>query len=275
MGTALYHIHLVSDSTGETLSSVMRSTMSQFKQVAYEEHTWSLVRTPGQMDRAIEGILDTPGIVLYTIVDDEQQAKLLAACKQHNVPCVPVLDEVIHAMSGFLDQEAKGTVGRQYRLDDEYFARVEGINFTLAHDDGQNTEDLDDADIIIVGVSRTSKTPTCVYLSYRGLKVANIPYVAGCPLPDTLFTATNPFIVGLVISPERLIQIRKSRLLSLNESRDTSYVDMDAIKAEVQESRKLYLQKKWPVIDVTRKSVEETSATILQLYQKSKHQGEG
>lgn len=266
MNTPPYHIHLVSDSTGETVSSIIRSVMSQFEKVKTEEHTWSLVRTKGQMDRVLEGIEKNPGIVLYTIIDEALQDTLMRHCNQLRVPCVPVLARVTREISAFFGVEAKASPGRQHVLDEAYFSRVEAINFTLAHDDGQLPEDLEEADIVLVGVSRTSKTPTCVYLSYRGLNVANIPYVMGCPLPDNLFLLKNPMVVGLVISPDRLLQIRKSRLVSLNEHRETSYVDMDHIKEEVLEARKLFMKHKWPVIDVTRKSVEETTAKIMQLH---------
>lgn len=261
-----FHLHLVSDSTGETVSSISRSVLSQFDQIECNEHIWSLVRTKGQMERVIEGIQRHPGIVMYTIIDHGLQELLVEACRELNIPCVAVLSRVVMELSRFLGVEAKATVGRQYELDEEYFSRVEAVNFTLAHDDGQLTDELEEADIVLVGVSRTSKTPTSVYLSYRGYNVANVPYVAGCPLPDTLFHLKRPLVVGLVISPDRLLQIRKSRLMSLNENRETSYVDMDAIKEEIQEARKLFAKYKWPVIDVTRKSVEETTARIMQLY---------
>lgn len=266
------HVHLVSDSTGETVSSIMRSVMTQFPEVKVHEHVWSLVRTNGQMDRVIDGIKQQPGIVLYTIIDSRLQSALMEACIEHQQPCVPVLNRAIREISNYIGQKAEGVVGRQYELDEEYFARVEAINFTLAHDDGQQPEDLNDADIVLVGVSRTSKTPTCVYLSYRGLNVANVPFVSGCTLPDSLFSLTKPLVMGLVISPDRLMQIRKSRLLSLHESRETSYVDIDAIKDEVREARKLFTKHGWKTLDVTRRSVEETAALILQEYQNYKGQ---
>ncbi len=261
-----FHLHLISDSTGETVSSVARSVMSQFEDVEPEEHIWSLVRTSGQMNRVIASIKENPGIVLYTIVSEELQRPLREACKELKIPYVPVLSRVTREISSYLGVEATAEAGRQHELDEEYFQRVEAIHFTLAHDDGQMADDLEEADIVLVGVSRTSKTPTCVYLSYRGLNVANVPYVMGCPLPDNINSLKHPLVVGLVISPDRLIQIRKSRLLSLHENRDTSYVDMDNIKEEVLEARRLFSKNNWPVIDVTRKSVEETSATIMQLY---------
>ncbi len=267
------HLHMVSDSTGETVSSVVRSVMSQFEEVALEEHMWALVRTRGQMERAIEGIEKHPGIVLYTVINQEMQAILLDACQKLRIPCVPVLSRVMREMTSFLGVEAKASPGRQHQLDEEYFARVDAINFTLAHDDGQNTDDLEEADVVLVGVSRTSKTPTCVYLSYRGINAANVPYVKGCPLPENLYTLKKPLVVGLVITPDRLLQIRKSRLVSLHEGRNTDYVDMDAIKEEVLEARKIFNQYSWPVIDVTRRSVEEVTAKIMQYYTEYKDGG--
>ena len=268
-----YHIHLISDSTGETVSSLMRSVMAQFEKVETQEHVISLIRTKGQMERAIEGIKEHPGIVLYTIMDDDMQAMLKKACKELNVPCVNVLSRVMRELTNFFGVEAAGNIGRQYELDDDYFSRVDAINYTLAHDDGQLTDDLHEADIVLVGVSRTSKTPTCVYLSYRGLYAANIPFVKGVPLPENLFELKNTFIMGLVISPDRLVQIRKSRLLSLHEQRETSYVDIDFVKEEVLEAKRLFTKNGWPFIDVTRKSVEETCALIMQKYQKYKDEG--
>lgn len=266
----VHHIHMVSDSTGETVSSIVRSVMSQFEDVGYEEHHWTLVRTKGQMGRALEAISDNPGIILYTIIDDELQEILRKEAKRIGVPCVPVLEDATREISQFVGKEAKAKVGRQHVLDEEYFDKVEAMNFTLAHDDGQNIDDIDEADLILVGVSRTSKTPTCVYLSFKGIKAANVPFVKEIPLPDKLFEIKDVFILGLVISPERLIQIRKSRLVSLNENRETSYTDIEKIKEEVLEAKRLYLKHDWPLLDVTRKSVEETSAMILQQYEKWK-----
>jgi len=265
------HIHLVSDSTGETVSSIVRSVMSQFTNVTHTEHIWSLVRTEGQMQRVIDSIKAHNGIVMYTIIDDELQTMLMDACLKLKLPCVPVLNRAMRELSNYIGMEAKGIVGRQYELDDEYFSRVEAINFTLAHDDGQLTEDLNEADIVLVGVSRTSKTPTCVYLSYRGLNVANVPFVHGCPLPENLYSLTKPIIIGLIISPDRLAQIRKSRLLSLNENRETDYSNLEKIKEEVAEVRKIFNQQGWTILDVTRRSVEETAAIIMQHYTKFKN----
>jgi regulator of PEP synthase PpsR (kinase-PPPase family) len=264
------HIHLISDSTGETVNSVMRSSISQFEDVEVEEHNWSLVRTQGQLERALEGISKNPGPVLYTIVDTEISEKLTRHCYSLRVPCIPILTKVVEELQTYFGVTAKAKLGGQYALDENYFARVEAIHFTIEHDDGQEVETIDKADVILVGVSRTSKTPTCVYLSYRGINVANIPFVRGIPLPEKLFELKKPLIVGLVIAPERLNLIRKSRLVSLHEENETSYVNIDEIVEEVRESRRIFAKYNWPVIDVTRKSVEETSALIIQLYEKHK-----
>jgi len=260
-------LHLVSDSTGETVSSIARSVIALFEGVEPNEHIWSLVRTKGQLEKVIQGIRENPGIVLYTIIDPAMQDLIRAACRELNVPCIDPLSRVISDVAAHLGMKMSAKAGGQHELDEDYFKRVEAINFSISHDDGQATWDLDNADIVLVGVSRTSKSPTCVYLSYRGYRTANVPLVKDCPLPENLLTATHPLIVGLVIAPERLAQIRRSRLLSLNEQRDTNYVDIEYIKEEVAEARKLFQRHKWPVIDVTRKSVEETSATIIQYYQ--------
>ena len=261
-----FHLHLVSDSTGETVNSVSRSVMAQFEGVEEEEHLWSLVRTRGQMERVLEGIQENPGVVIYTVVSEELQEILLEGCRKIGVPCISVLSRILREMSSYLGIKESDKPGRKYELDEDYFTRIEAINFALAHDDGQQTHELKEADIILVGPSRTSKTPTCVYLSYRGLYAANVPFVKGCPLPESLFKLNGPLVVGLVISPERLVVIRKSRMQSINEERETSYVDIDKIKEEVQEAKKLFAQQKWPHIDVTRRSIEETVAIIMNLY---------
>ncbi len=269
-----FHIHMISDSTGETVNSVMRSVMSQFEDVEVEEHTWALVRTKGHLERVIEAITAEPGPVLFTIIDNELQTMLLTHCRKLRLPCIPILHRATKELQLFFGVKAKAKVGSQYELDEEYFEKMDAIHFTLAHDDGQETETLDEADIILVGPSRTSKTPTCVYLSNRGVGAANVPIVKDVPLPDILFQVTRPLIVGLIIDPERLKQIRKSRLISLNEVSSTDYVDEETIKEEVVAAKKLYAQNKWPVIDVTRKSVEETCANIMQLYTRFKEERE-
>lgn len=262
-----FHLHLVSDSTGETLKSVARAAIVQFANAAAEqrEHSWALVRTPGVMERVIQAIAATRGIVLYTVVDPELREMLVDSCRKIGVPCVAVLDPVIQALSLFLGQQAQGLPGRQHELDAEYFKRIDAMNYTLAHDDGQVPEDLDTADLILLGVSRTSKTPTSIYLANRGVKVVNIPVIPGVDLPPQLFDIRKPLVVGLTTNPERLIQIRMNRLASLNQNSETSYVDPDAVREEIIKARRLYNDNGWHVIDVSRRSIEETAAAILNL----------
>jgi len=266
-----YHLHLVSDATGETINSVARACLVQFKGVNPIEHVWSLVRTPGQMEKAIDGIRAQPGAVLYTIVNEDLRSLLAEGCRHLGVPCIPVLDPVIHTLANYFGVEVSGQPGLQHALDAEYFKRMEAMNFALSHDDGQLFTDLDSADIIIVGVSRTSKTPTCIYLANRGIKAANIPLVPGCPVPDELMRAGRPLVLGLTKDPERLVQVRKNRLKMISEAEDgTDYVDIDRVREEVTAARKFCNQQGWPLIDVTRRSVEETAATIMGHY--ARHQ---
>jgi [pyruvate, water dikinase]-phosphate phosphotransferase / [pyruvate, water dikinase] kinase len=261
-----FHLHLVSDSTGETVSSVARAAVVQFDGVEAHEHVWPLVRTSGQLDKVIAGIDAHPGVVMYTLVDKNLRDILKAECLKRSLPCMPVLAHIIAELSAYLGVESSMLPGRQHELDDKYFSRIDATNYTLAHDDGQATWDLQDADIVLVGVSRTSKSPTCMYLAHRGFKAANIPYVGGCPLPPELETLKRPLIVGLTIDVERLIQIRRTRLQSLKQDDNTNYIDMEKVQQEILESRRLFQRHRWPVIDVTRRSVEETAATIIQYF---------
>lgn len=261
-----FHLHLVSDSTGETVSNVARATIAQFDDVEAHEHIWSLVRTRGQLDKVLAAIESHPGVVMYTLVDKNLRDILKSECLKRSLPCIPVLAPILAELTTYLGIESSSLPGRQHELDEKYFSRVEAVNYTLAHDDGQATWDLADADIILVGVSRTSKSPTCVYLAHRGFKTANIPFVRIESLPPDLESLKKPLIVGLTIGADRLIQIRKTRLQSLNQQDNTNYVDLDKVEDEIKESRRLFQRNKWPVIDVTRRSVEETAATIIQYF---------
>jgi [pyruvate, water dikinase]-phosphate phosphotransferase / [pyruvate, water dikinase] kinase len=261
------NLHLISDSTGETLSSVSRAVLSQFENVDSNDFIWPLIRTATQIERVKDSITKNPGIVLYTILEDDLIENLKSHCHQLQIPCIPVLSRIISEFSNYLGLDISHTIGRQHLLDNEYFSRVEAINYTITHDDGQSAWDLYDADIVIVGVSRTSKSPTSVYLSCRGYKTANIPFVGIETIPANIYDLKNPFIVGLVINPEKLVQIRQSRLASIGQDADTNYIDIEAVKAEVAESRKLFAKLNCSVIDVTKRSVEETAAKIIQLYQ--------
>jgi regulator of PEP synthase PpsR (kinase-PPPase family) len=269
-----FHLHLVSDSTGETVSSVSRAALAQFEDSETQEHVWSLVRTQGQLDKVIAGLDEYSGPVMYTFVNRELRKTLRQACLERHLPCIPILGPVIRELSAYLNEEASEKPGHQHELSENYFKRVEAINYTLSHDDGQGHWELESADIVLVGVSRTSKSPTCIYLANRGYKTANIPYVGECPLPEKLFElkqlAEPPLIVGLTISLDRLLQIRKTRLLSLNQQEDTNYVDSEVVEAEIDAAKKLFRKEGWPIIDVTRRSVEETAALIIQYSTKLK-----
>ena len=275
--TKTYHVHLVSDATGETINSVMRACLVQFEETDTEvtEHSWSLVRTPGQMDRALAGIRQNPGLVLYTIVNDRLREQLVEGCRAAQIQSVAVLEPVITAMAAQFGQKARGQSGRQHELDAEYFDRIEAMNFALAHDDGQSSRSYNDADVILIGVSRSSKTPTCIYLANRGIKCANVPIVPNCPMPPELFTVKKPLVVGLTKDATQLVQIRKNRLQMIARDEDTDYVDLSVVREEVAMARRLCSEHGWPVIDVTRRSIEETAATIIQLLQEHQENAAG
>lgn len=267
------HLHLVSDSTGETVLHVARACLVQFKGVEATEHVWPMVRGPEQVDEIVQAALEQPGLILFTFVNSELRAMLEDRCRPHGIPCIAVLDPVINAFAGHLGAEFRADPGRQHIMDAEYFIRIEAMNFALAHDDGQMTRDLDKADVVLVGVSRTSKTPTSMYIANRGVRAANVPIVPGCPLPDELFKTGKPLIVGLIKDPKRLVQVRRQRLKFLNQDEETDYTDPEMVAREVKEASRLFMKHGWPVIDVTRKSIEETAATILQHYQKRLEDG--
>ena len=260
-----FHLHLVSDATGETINSVARACLVQFEEIEPIEHTWSLIRTSGQMDKVVASITENRGIVLFTMVNEDLRNQLREGCRKLQVPCIAVLDPVIVALANFLGLQASGRPGRQHELDAEYFARIDAMTFALAHDDGQSARNYDEADVILVGVSRTSKTPTCIYLANRGIKAANVPIVPGCPLPPELLTARRPLVVGLTKDPTQLVHIRRNRLRLLSQDDTTDYVDPDSVREEVAQARRLCAEHRWPVVDVTRRSIEETAATIIQM----------
>lgn len=260
-----FHLHLVSDSTGETLGSISRAVLSQFPNVEATYHMWTLVRTKMQMERIVKEIEKTGGIILYTIIDNNLLNILLHSCHELKIPCISALDQVISEFSNHLGKEVLHESGRQHKLDQEYFSKIEAINYALSHDDGQKTDDLEKADVIIIGPSRTSKSPTCVYLAYRGFKAANIPYVKDIGLPDKLESMPSHKIIGLVISPEILVHIRTNRLKNLNKNLKDPYVDIEMVREEILEVKRICLKNRWRTIDVTKRSVEETSANIIQM----------
>ena len=266
MSDAPVHIHLLSDSTGETLENVAKAALAHFEDAHVLRHFWPMVRSASHLDRVMTEVTRKPGLVLYTIVNPENRQHLEQRCRELGLTAIAALDPILASLSKFLGQAPKGRPGSQHNLDDAYFTRVDAIQFTIAHDDGVGAENWEQADIVLVGVSRTSKTPTSIYLANRGLKTANVPLVAEAPLPQELFQLTNPLIVGLVTSPDRLAQIRRNRLLSLNQTPDTDYVDHDAIARELAQARRLFADQNWPVIDMTRRSIEEAAAGIITLY---------
>lgn len=261
-----FHLHLLSDSTGETLENIAKAALAQFDAVEIIKHFWPMVRSETHLDRILDEVAANPGLVLFTLVNPDIRAKLERRCRVLGLPMVPALDAVTDALSNLLGQAAKARPGRQHVLDAAYFARVEAIQFTIAHDDGQNWENWETAEIVLAGVSRSSKTPTSIYLANRGYRTANIPIVVESPPPAALFTLKQPLIVGLTTNAERLIAVRRNRLLSLNQAPETDYVNDDKVKAELAFARRMFADNGWPVIDVTRRSIEETAAAIINLF---------
>ncbi len=266
-----FNVHLVSDSTGETLAGVMRATCAQFDNILPIEHSYFLVRSARQMERVLREIEAAPGVVMFTLSSLEHRAMLERRCRELNIPCVAVLDPVLDVTSRYLEQELNHRVGASRRLTAEYFKRIDALDFAMDHDDGQQVVELEDADVILVGVSRTSKTPTSVYLAHRGVKAANVPFVPSVPLPPELFADQHPLVVGLLISADRLIHIRRNRLMAMKETRAESYTDEDLVRREVMEAQKLFEREGWPTIDVSRRSIEETAAAVLNLL--AEHRG--
>ena len=262
-----FHIHLISDSTGETTLGVLKASIAQFEGVEVQEHIWPMVRSTAQMEKVIQEIKENPGPVIFTLVSARLRQPLIEECTRLNVPCVSVLDPVIEAMAHFFNRQTVNRPGGQHTLNAEYFDRIEALHYVMAHDDGQAAQGVSEADLVLVGVSRTSKTPTSIYLAnHYGLKTANVPFVPGITLPDALFHLPETLMVGLTASADRLVQIRRNRLLMLNQEPETDYVDIETVKAEISEARKLFSKNTWPVIDVTRRSIEETAAAIYQIY---------
>ena len=267
-----FHLHLISDSTGGTLNSVAKACLAQFEGVEAEQHFWPLVRTQAQLRGALAGIEKNPGPVLYTLVDGALTDALEKHCAHLKVPSLSILGGALKMLSDAFGRQSLAEPGLQHKLNAEYFARMEAVDYALHHDDGQKTgAALDDADVVLVGVSRTSKTPTCVYLANRGIKAANIPHVPGATFPAAALALKGPMIVALTASPERLVDIRRNRLAHLGQVKETDYLDLEKVREEVREARKFYAAQDWPVIDVTRRSVEETAAEIVSMLEKRKN----
>ena len=258
-----FNVHLVSDSTGETLNAVMRAATSQFDNVVPLEHNYYLVRSERQLEKVLREIENAPGVVWFTLSDTSIRRRLEDFCNERMIPVLPVLDPSVHMLSRHLGMASSDRVAAQHNMDSDYFRRIDAIHYALSHDDGQGHQRLRDADVVLVGVSRTSKTPTCVYLANRGIMAANVPLVPGIDPPAELLTLRGPLIIGLKISVERLVQIRTQRLKSINEDTKSEYADEDVVKEEVAWANRLFAKHDWDVIDVSRRSVEETAAAIL------------
>ncbi len=248
-----------------------RACLAQFEGVEAEEHNWTLVRTTAQIDKILDNMSKNPGIVMFTLVSDDLRGALQDGCRALQVPCISVLDPALAVLANHLGLKSRGQPGRQHELDAEYFDRIDAMTFALNHDDGQAAWNLGEADVVLLGVSRSSKTPTCIYLANRGVKAGNIPIVPGVPLSPEVFSFKSkggPLIIGLTKDVESLVQIRRNRLRLLSEDKETDYIDPETVRAEVSMARRLCNENGWPIIDVSRRSIEETAATIMQIMEK-------
>lgn len=261
-----FHLHLVSDSTGETLITVARAVAAQYANVSPVEHVYPLVRSQKQLDRVLLEIEEAPGIVLFTLLEKDLVERLEAKCREINIPSLSIIGPVMGLFQAYLGASTTGRVGAQHTLNAEYFKRIDALNYTMMHDDGQHVDELESADVVLVGVSRTSKTPTSIYLANRGVRTANVPLVPGIAIPTQLETLKSPLVVSLHATPERLIQIRQNRLLSLGaDTGGETYIDRESVTEEVLFARRLSVKYGWPLLEVTRRSIEETAAAILKL----------
>jgi [pyruvate, water dikinase]-phosphate phosphotransferase / [pyruvate, water dikinase] kinase len=266
LGRHYFHLHLISDATGETLIAASRAATAQYEGVTSIEHVYPLVRSRAQIDKAVSEVEAAPGIVLYTLVDQDLANRLEAACKELSVPCLSVLEPILNLFQSYIGAASIHRPGAQHMLNSEYFRRIEALNFAMLHDDGQQIENFEKADVVLLGVSRTSKTPTSIYLANRGIKAANVPIVPDVPLPEPILALRGPLVVGLIASVERIIQIRENRLLALKARPGSPYVDRFHVAAEVSRARRLCAEHGWPIIDVTHRSIEETAAAVIDFY---------
>jgi regulator of PEP synthase PpsR (kinase-PPPase family) len=262
-----FHLHMISDSTGETIITVARAVAAQYANVTPVEHVYPLVRSQKQLDRVLAEIEEAPGIVLFTLLEKDLVERLQAKCQEINIPSLSIIDPVMQLFQAYLGTQTSRRVGAQHTLNADYFKRIDALNYSMMHDDGQHVEGLEEADVVLVGVSRTSKTPTSIYLANRGVRTANVPLVPGIPIPHQLETLKNPLVVSLHATPERLIQVRQNRLLGIGaRTGDDAYIDRQAVAEEVAFARRLSVRYDWALLDVTRRSIEETAAAIMKLY---------
>jgi regulator of PEP synthase PpsR (kinase-PPPase family) len=266
MNDATLHIHLVSDSTGETVHQITRACVAQFSNVRTTEHVWTLVRSHNHVDAVFAGVDRNPGVLLMSVVDEDLRVEFERRCTERGIPHVSVLDPVVDLLGRILGKPMRNRPGGQRQLDTAYFDRMAAVDFAVRHDDGLNMSELHDADILLVGVSRTSKTPTSMYLAHRGYKVANYALVPGVPFPAHYIDRLKLFVVGLTNDPKRLSVVRKTRQIAQSDESNVTYTDLERITEEVRDARRLFARNQWPVIDVTRRSVEETAAAVIQLY---------
>jgi regulator of PEP synthase PpsR (kinase-PPPase family) len=260
-------IHFVSDSTGETIDAAVVAVMAQFPEVKKKkEYFWPLVRSKDQIQKILEETLINPGLVVYSILNDENRKELEKGCENQKIPFISPLDTLLSTIKSNLSITQTKIAGSQHRLDENYLKRVDAFDYAMQHDDGQKILTMKEADIILVGVSRTSKTPTSIYLANKGFKVGNIPLIVDTPLPDEIFTFHKPLVIGLIKDPRTLMYIRQTRLKLIGEEHATQYADINSIKLEISQARKIFTKYAWPTIDVSRRSVEETSASIIQIY---------
>jgi len=271
-----FHVHLVSDSTGETLNAMAKAVVARFDGVIPIEHIYALVRSERQMERVLAEVASAPGVVLHTLVDRELRDQLEEGCRQLDMPQIAALDPLVSALSRYLGAALSKRVGAQHALDTDYFNRISALDFAMAHDDGQGTtEQLEGADVVLCGVSRTSKTPTCIYLAHRGIRAANVPLVPGQEDGERLTKLKNPLVIGLTVSPDRLVQIRRNRIDGLNAAQGSAYTDQEAVREETVKARRAFERRGWPVIDVTRRSIEETAAAIINVLNEKRTQRAG
>lgn len=261
-----FHLHMISDSTGETLITVARAVAAQYSNVSPVEHVYPLVRSQKQLDRVLAEIEEAPGIVLFTLLEKDLVERLEAKCQEINIPSLSIIGPVMQLFQAYLGTETSRRVGAQHTLNAEYFKRIDALNYSMMHDDGQHVEGLEEADVVLVGVSRTSKTPTSIYLANRGVRTANVPLVPGIPIPHQLEVLKKPLVVSLHATPERLIQVRQNRLLGIGRTGDDTYIDRQSVAEEVAFARRLSAKFDWALLDVTRRSIEETAAAIMKLY---------
>src|SRR4051812_5255553 len=272
-GSSYFHLHLVSDATGETLTTVARAATAQYTKMTPVEHVYPLVRTQKQLDRVLAEIEEAPGIVLYTLLEEDLVERLEKTCRDLSVPCLSILGPVLQLLQSYLGTETSHRVGAQHTLNAEYFKRIDALNYSMLHDDGQHIDGLEEADVVLVGVSRTSKTPTSIYLANRGVKTGNVPLVPGIAVAPQVESLSRPLVVGLFASPERIVQIRQNRLLGLKVEQDNDqYIDRKAVAEEIALSRRLCAKHNWPSIDVTRRSIEETAAAVMSLLAERRRQ---